>query len=75
MKFEEIKNAEWFVWLSPNGVPQPGTLSPDLHACFAYMQLLHKYGLADSPAEMTGQGWRVFPVKLSIEINENPTLK
>lgn len=69
--FEAIVNEEWVCLVAPDGTPQPSTLAYDFAQCVAYLKLLHKAKMGESPSKLFFRGFKILPVKISIEQNGN----
>ena len=71
MKMENLVNEEMFVLVAPDGSPQTSTLSPDFAMCIAMVELLASKGIGQSVGKLFQQGYKILPVKVSIEQNGN----
>jgi len=69
MILEELREAEMYVFVSPDGVPQLSTLAPEFAFCVGFAELLADAGIATRPDRMIEQGYKVLPVKVTIVAN------
>lgn len=69
MKVEEVKDEEMYCLFTPDGFWQPSTLAPDFAFCLAFIKMLHKKGIGKSFHQLTLEGCKIMPVKVSIVQN------
>lgn len=72
LPFEELKGVEMFVWVAPDGAPQPPTMCPDFPLTIAVANLLAEAGIGKSAADMMKEGFNIFPVTVTIKQNGTP---
>lgn len=69
MQIQELNNEEMYALFAPDGSWQAMSLAPDFPTCVAMVKMLHKSGLSKSFHEMTINGFKVMPVKVTIVQN------